>query len=199
MARLVRTEKVLNTLAERTIDNYRVLKRGIDQRRNGMEDLYGVVFTAYGDASNPATFYISISPDCVYLERFAFKFVIKPYQTTVTGGTDSATVQVDNRSLSVSNNSISPNPHNHTTRPHTHNLINGISYINTTSTDWSVKIAGIDITDYLIEQQGGAWINGEGVYPSNRLEDLIDFYGISVMRLYGDVRCCSRYYAKIAF
>ena len=176
MARLVRTEKVLNTLAERTIDNYRVLKRGIDQRRNGMEDLYGVVFTAYGDASNPATFYISISPDCVYLERFAFKFVIKPYQTTVTGGTDSATVQVDNRSLSVSNNSISPNPHNHTTRPHTHNLINGISYINTTSTDWSVKIAGIDITPYLQEQVADirdGWLGdrGEAVYPNQKLED----------------------------
>lgn len=176
MARLVRTEKVLNTLAERTIDNYRVLKRGIDQRRNGMEDLYGVAFTEYGDASNPASFYISISPDMVYLERFAFKFVIKPYQTTVTGGTDSATVQVDNRSLSVSNNSISPNPHNHTTRPHTHNLIDGISFVTTTSKSWRVKIAGVDITPYLQEQVAdirGGWLGdrGEAVYPNQELED----------------------------
>ena len=176
MARLVRTEKVLNTLAERTIDNYRVLKRGIDQRRNGMEDLYGVAFTEYGDASNPASFYISISPDMVYLERFAFKFVIKPYQTTVTGGTDSATVQVDNRSLSVSNNSISPNPHNHTTRPHTHNLIDGISFVTTTSKSWRVKIAGVDITPYLQEQVAdirGGWLGdrGEAAYPNQELED----------------------------
>ena len=178
MGRTLSAEKVLNMLAERTSDNTKVLKRDIDQRRNGMEDLYGVVFTEYGDGSNPAEFYISISPDMVYLERFAFKFVIKPYQTTVTGGTDSATVQVDNRSLNIQNDAINPNPHNHTTRPHTHNLVTGISFVDTTSDNWTVKIAGVDITDYLIEQHDGEWISGEGVYPNNKLDELIDFYDI---------------------
>lgn len=171
-------EEYLNSLAERTIDNSRQLKRGVDQRRNGMEDLYGVVFSAEGDAQNPATFYISISPDMVYLERFAFKFVIRPFTTTITGNTDAQTVQVDNRTLNIQNDQITPNPHNHTTRPHTHNLINGIGFVNTLSNNWRVRIHGVDITPYLIEQQGGAWIDGEGIYPNNRLEDIIDFYDI---------------------
>lgn len=178
MARTVSTEKFLNTIAEKTIDNTRQLKREVKQRRNGMEDLYGVCFSANGDANSPATFYVSLSPDYVYLQRFAFKFVIRPFVSTVTGGTDAQTVQVDNRSLSIANNAITPNPHNHGTRPHTHNIVSGISQINTTSSNWRVKIHDVDITAYLIEQQGGAWINGEGVYPNNRLEYLEDFYDI---------------------
>lgn len=191
MARTVRTEKILNTLAERTIDNTRVLKRNINQRRNGMEDLYGQPFIEYGDASNPASFYISISPDMVYLERYAFKFVIKPYQTTVTGGTDSATVTVNGRSLNIADaapsnphtHGITPNPHSHSTDPHSHNLITGKSFIHTTSKNWEVWIAGVDITDYLKEQVSDitdGWLGdkGEGIYPNTRLDDIVYFYDI---------------------
>lgn len=178
MGSLITYEEYMNMLSERVLDNSRQLKRTVHQRRNGMEDLYGVCFSANGDAANPATFYISLSPDYVYLERFAFKFVIRSFVTTVTGGTDSATVQVDNRTLNLQNDQITPNPHNHGTRPHTHNIINGISHIQTTSDNFSVRINNIDITPYLIEQQGGAWISGEGIYPNNRLDDIIDFYDI---------------------
>lgn len=182
MARDISIESYLNSLTERVIDHHNVLKRDINQRRNGMEDLYGEPFIEYGDASNPATFYISISPDYIYLERYAFKFVIKPYQTTITGGTDSATVTVNNRNLSIegsgSSAEIRPNPHNHGTQPHTHNLITGKSFVPTTSTNWEVWIAGVNITDYLIEQQGGRWIRGEGIYPNNQLDDIEDFYDI---------------------
>lgn len=175
---IVSLESYLNRLAERTVDNTNALKRDLKQRRNGMEDLYGVMFSANGDAENPATFYISLSPDMVYLERFAFKFVIRPFTTTVKGGTDSQTVTVNNRSLSVENDSITPNPHNHTTQAHTHNIINGMSFVNTTSSYWRVKIHGVDITAYLQEQHDGEWITGEGIYPTNRLEDVEDFYDI---------------------
>ena len=178
MARTVSTDKILNTLAERTIDNTRLWKRHIDQRRNGLEDLYGQPFIEYGDGNNPATFYISISPDYIYLERYAFKFVIKPFATTVQGGTDSAVVDVEPRSLSINNNSITPNPHDRDTKPHTHNLINGMSFVNTTSSNWQVWIAGVNVTPYLIEQHDGEWIDGEGIYPNNKLEDLVDFYDI---------------------
>ena len=182
MATRVSTDKILNMLSEKTIEHHRLLKRNIDQRRNGMEDLYGQPFIEYGDASNPATFYISISPDYIYLERYAFKFVIKPYQTTVTGGTDSATVTVNNRNLQIqgsgSSAEINPNPHNHTTQPHTHNLVTGKSFVPTVSDQWTVTIADVDITDYLKEQQGGRWISGEGIYPNRRLDDLVDFYDI---------------------
>lgn len=183
MARTISAQKFLNSLAERTIDNTRMIKRDIDQRRNGMEDLYGVAFTEYGDAENPASFYISISPDMVYLERFAFKFVIEPYQTTVTGGTDSAIVQVDNRTLNIQNNEITPNPHNHGTRPHTHNLITGKSFIHTTSKNWEVWIEGVNITPYLKEQVSeieNGWLGdkGEDIYPDKRLDDIVHFYDI---------------------
>lgn len=180
---LITYEQYLNRLAEKTYDNTKQLRRGVMQRRNGMEDLYGVMFSAEGDADNPATFYVSLSPDYVYLERFAFKFVIRPYSTTVKGGTSSTKVTVDNTTLSVNNNSISPNPHNHETEAHTHNLINGKAFVQTVSDYWRVKIADIDITAYLREQHDGEWIDmsdvsGSKVFPNNRLEDVMDFYDI---------------------
>lgn len=186
MAREVSIQKAFNMLAEKTVDHNRILRRDINQRRNGLEDLYGQPFIVYGDASNPATFYISISPDYIYLERYAFKFVIEPYQMTVSGGTDSATVTVNNRNLTIDNDEIKPNPHNHTTQSHTHNLITGKTYIHTTSTDWEVWIAGVNVTDYLREQVAdmpGAWLGerGEAVYPTNSLEEdeeRVNFYDI---------------------
>lgn len=173
-------DEVLNRLAERTSDNTKVLRKQVQQRRNGMEDLYGTVFSADGDEDAPATFYISLSPDFVYLQRFAFKFVIKPFATTVKGGSSPATVVVDNTSLLVNNETgqIEPNPHTHFTLPHTHNMTSGKTYIDTTSDYWRVRIDGIDITAYLREQHNNQWINGEGIYPTNRLEDLEDFYDI---------------------
>lgn len=178
MARLITYEQYMNMLSERVVDNTRQLKRSIHQRRNGMEDLYGVCFSANGDANTPASFYVSLSPDYVYLERFAFKFVIKPFVTTMKGATDSAYVAVDPTWMAVGDNVIAPNPHAHTTQPHTHNVINGVAFVDTTSTSWQVRIDGIDITEYLIAQHDGAWISGEGIYPTNRLDTLEDFYDI---------------------
>lgn len=165
-------------LAEKTIDNTRQLKRGVNQRRNGMEDLYGVCFSAEGDAGNPASFYISLSPDYVYLQRFAFKFVIRPFTTTIKGATESASVTVNPTSLAVSGSSVTPNPHGHTTNAHSHNVINGMAFVNTTSSNFRVRIAGVDITAYLVAQHDGAWINGEGIYPNGNLGSAADFYDI---------------------
>lgn len=176
-------EQALNRLFERTSDNTSQLNKQIRQRRNGMEDLYGVMFSADGDGDNPARFYISLSPDYTYLEMFAFKLVISPYKTTVKGGTTSATVTVNDKSLSVSGDNITPNPHNHTTQAHTHNLVNGISFVNLTAEDFTFSINGVDITDYLQEQHDGYWIDGAGVYPTDEInpedeEDEPDFYDI---------------------
>lgn len=184
MAQRVTADKILNMLSEKTLEHHRLLKRGIEQRRNGMEDLYGQPFIVYGDAGNPAEFYISISPDYIYLERYAFKFVIEPYQTTVTGGTESATVTVNNRSLVTEDanatnphkHNITPNPHNHTTEPHSHNLISGKSFVHTTSTNWEVWIAGVNVTAYFQEQVADVedgWLGdkGEGIYPNASLEE----------------------------
>lgn len=173
-------DEILNRLAERTSDNTKQLRRGVQQRRNGMEDLYGVMFSADGDEDAPATFYISLSPDMVYLQRFAFKFVIKPFATTVKGGSSPATVIVDNTNLLVNNETgqIEPNPHTHLTLPHTHNMTSGKTFIDTTSDYWRVRIDGIDITAYLIEQHGGQWIDGEGIYPNGDLVSQGGFYDI---------------------
>lgn len=148
-----------------------------------MEDLYGTLFTADGDDEHPATFYISLSPDMVYLQRFSFKFVIKPFATTIKGGTSSATVVVDNTTLLVNNTDkdnpmIEPNPHTHGTLPHTHNMVSGKSFIDTTSDYWRVRIDGVDITAYLQEQHDGDWISGEGIYPNGDLVSQGGFYDI---------------------
>lgn len=194
-------DQVLNRLAEKTYDNTKQLRRGVAQRRNGMEDLYGTEFTHNGDASHPATFYVSVSPDLVYYERFAFKFIIEPFSSSV------ASVSVDGEGMSIGETSltfsgsgggssvisgtstlddvggggtITPNPHTHTAGGGSMSAsVNyGISRISTASANWRVEIADVDITAYLIEQHSGQWINGQGIYPTNRVEDQEDFYDI---------------------
>ena len=142
MGRVITLDQYLNSIAEKTLDNSRQLKRDVHQRRNGMEELYGVCFSAH--ATEPksgrytARFYISLSPDYVYLHRFAFKFVIMP---SITEGEDPSEGR-----------------------------------------DWRVSIGGQNITDYLKEQQDippeDPLFEGEGVYPSNKLDDREDFYDI---------------------
>lgn len=196
MGRLITYEEYLQMLSERVIDNTRRLKKDTQQRRNGMEDLYGVCFSANGDANHPATFYISLSPDYVYLERFAFKFVIKPYTSSVAGVSSGGSMEIGETSLSINmdtshsviegtstlddsaSGTITPNPHTHSASGSIGGLSYGIKKINTTSNNWRVLIDGIDITAYLIAQHGGDWIDGEGVYPNNRLEDIEDFYDV---------------------
>ena len=185
---MIRTpEEALIRIAERTLDNREQLKKSTQQRRTKFSDLYGIEYLRQGDANNPATFYISISPDFVYYERFAFKFQIMPFVSTVTGtggggvtgNTELETSLQDTVSgsrLILHEPTITPNPHNHTAGSGAINY--GLHFINTTSTNWEVHIHGVDVTDYLIEQQGGDWITGEGIYPNNRLEDKDDFYDI---------------------
>lgn len=46
----------------------------------------------------------------------------------------------------------------------------------TTASDFSFTMSGIDITPYLMAQQDGAWIEGEGVYPSDEgLQDDLNY------------------------
>lgn len=199
MGKLVTIDEYLSRLSERVVDNSRQLKKGVRQRRNGMEDLYGVEFTHNGDANHPATFYISISPDLVYYERFDFKFIIGAYESAVAGiDLSGEGMTIGETSLSVSGSSgsaviggtstlddatvgsITPNPHTHTLSGGSISgqVTYGINQISTSSANWRVEIHGIDITDYLIEQHDGRWISGEGIYPNNRVETKEDFYDI---------------------
>ena len=151
MGRVITLDQYLNSIAEKTLDNSRQLKRDVHQRRNGMEDLYGVCFSAH--ATEPksgrytARFYVSLSPDYVYLHRFAFKFVIMP---SITEGEDPS----EGRDWRVTIGT---------------KKVNGV-YV------------PVDVTDYLKEQQDippeDPLFEGEGVYPSNKLDDREDFYDI---------------------
>ena len=139
MSKQVTYAEYMNAISERVVDNSRQLKKSVHQRRNGMEDLYGVCFSAHAtelkDGRYTAQFYVSLSPDYIYLHRFAFKFVVMP---SITEGEDPSEGR-----------------------------------------DWKVSIGGVDITEYLEEQQESSPLfRGEGVYPTNKGLEQEDFYDI---------------------
>lgn len=192
MKRRITYEEALNRIAERTSDNVRELRKTRLQRRTEFTDLYGVPFYAQGDGTNPATFYISISPDLVYFLRFQFKLHIQPLISTVTGSGGGA-VNVDSTSLSVDSTTkvmddssvaqisvsdVSPNPHSHNASGGGGSANYGIHKVHTTSDDFKISINGVDITDYLIAQHEGEWIDGEGLYPNKGNTDSEDFYDV---------------------
>lgn len=173
---LLTTEEALERVAQRTVDNTVDIRQKNKQRRHKVEDLYGVEYTRLGDSGAPARFYISISLDMVYIERFEFKLIIQPFVSTAGSGTSAAVVSVNDTRLEVEealaeenephSHGIEPNPHRHSTEPHTHNIVAGITLIETTASDFLISIEGIDVTPYLMAQYGGEWIDGQGVYPS---------------------------------
>lgn len=178
---MIRTyEDAINVLAERTYENRQQLKRQKEQRRVSFVDLYGVPYVAQGDALNPATFYISISPDLIYYERFAFKFVIESFESSVSGVSGTA-LSINNTSLEIENDAINPNPHKHTITGGINAVSYGVKKQNTSSDTWAVHIGGVDITDYLMEQHDGDWIEGQGVFPSNGTEDYYDLLDVACM------------------
>lgn len=159
----------LGVLAERVSDVSRDGNQEKRQRRNQVVDVFGMEFTRAGDAQTPATFYLSISPDLIYYERFEFKIIVSSFAMPVAGSgtTDQSNVTIDPTNLSVSGAAVSPNPHTHTAQPHTHALSPGVTMIPSLLTDASVVIDGIDITSYLKAQYAIPWISGEGIYPGD--------------------------------
>lgn len=168
-------ESVMTQLAERVSDRTTNDNQSQNQRRNQVVDLFGMEQTSQGDATHPATFWVSVSQDLVYYERFEFKIIISPFAMTVggSGATGSNTVTVNNTSLAVSGTSITPNPHTHTTQAHNHSLEGGITMFSSSFSDLEMFIDGVNVTPYLMAQYDGAWITGEGVFPS---QDLLKNY-----------------------
>lgn len=190
---MISYDEALIRVAERTLENRQQLNRMKQQRRVSFEDLYGIPFHAQGDANNPATFYVSISPAFEYYEQFAFKFVIEPFTSSVTGvssgsmtigetsleGGGTSSYIIDGTStLEGSGSGVTPNPHTHSASGSLSGLSYGVKKSSTTSTNWRVRIHGVDITPYLIAQHDGSWITGEGVFPSLYVENSSDFYDI---------------------
>jgi hypothetical protein len=162
---------VINKLAEHAIDRKKENRQDQLQRRNQVVDVYGMEFTRQGDSGHPATFYVSVSPDLVYYERFEFKIIIDSFAVPIAGlGTESATVIVNDTSLSSNNDVITPNPHTHTTQSHNHSLVAGMSLVPSAVANFEIFIEDINVTPYL-QSQFPNWIDGEGVFPSPSLEN----------------------------
>lgn len=160
-------EDSIAKIAEKVYDLIKYKDSSLTQRRNLVTDMYGVEYTRQASSGYPATFYISLTPDLVYLERFQFKLIIAPFQSTV-GSVSVGTLSVDSTALSMDGTSISPNPHSHTVKGNL-NISSGISESTPSASDFRVKIEGIDITPYLMAQYSNAWISGTGVYPDSTI------------------------------
>ena len=195
-------EEAIEYLSQRTYNNTRDRLQKNRQRRNVPVDLYGVEYTRMGDQGTPATFYISISPDMVYLERFEFKLIVSPFLSTVGSGTSEVTVGINSSmeavQLNLNNNQITPNPHAHTlevnAQPHTHTLTSGITPAQVTAQNFSIEMVeyeedeqgnvtekrSVDITAYLVAQFGiDRWVHGQGIWPSIKIDNNYDILEVA--------------------
>lgn len=68
--------QALEAVAEVASENKEKIKQNSNQRRSQVVDIYGQEFSRTGNMLKSATFYISISPDIIYLERFQFKLFV---------------------------------------------------------------------------------------------------------------------------
>lgn len=184
-------DEAINRIAERTFDNTETIRQMKKQRRNQVVDIYGMEFTRQGGPGAPATFYISISPDMIYLERFEFKLIIQPFLTTTGASTGQSQVtiqpteltipdyaEVEQQNMKLSEIEITPNPHTHEVSQHSHSTTPGASLTPVTAADFLVSVEGIDVTPYLMAQYG-SWINGEGVYPSIKIDEDYDILEVA--------------------
>lgn len=169
----------IKRIAERTVDNRRDISQKNKQRRIGFVDLYGEEYMRQGALDAPATFYISISPDLIYYERFEFKLIVEPFETAISSsGISPATVEVKNTTLTRRNGYVTQATHTHDTEPHTHSVVAGVTYTAPAQSGYRIFIADIDVTPYLMAQHDGAWIDGAGIYPDEKLGSEEDVYDI---------------------
>lgn len=187
---MITMEKAIERIAERTVENTEDIRRLNLQRRNPPVDIYGMEFTRQGGPGAPATFYISISPDMVYMERFEFKLIIQPFLTTSGTSTGSQNITIDETSilpsdyarvegttLYIDHNTVI-DPHTHTVSGHSHSQTPGAGLTPVTASDFLISVEGIDVTPYLMAQYG-TWINGEGVYPSIKINEDYDLLEVA--------------------
>lgn len=166
-------EESIAKIAEKVYDLIKYKDTSLTQRRNLVTDMYGVEYTRQATENYPATFYISITPDLVYLERFQFKLIINPFQSTV-GSISVGTMTVDDTTItptfdeSTKQVTLSPNPHSHTVKGNI-SVNAGMTENDPSASDFSIKIEGIDVTPYLMAQYNNQWITGNGVYPNSTI------------------------------
>lgn len=163
----------IELIAERTYHNTKNIKQEGRQRRDEFVDLFGVEYMRNGSSGNPAKFYVSISGDEAYMERFQFKLIISPFQ--VNADLALTSTDLDITGSSIGNLRITPNPHNH-------QMVAGLTNIPVTTGNFTIKCEGIDVTPYLraqVTEGGWRWFDGEGVYPSTDLEQSFDMMEVA--------------------
>lgn len=176
-------EESISKIAEKVYDLIKYRDTSLTQRRNLVTDMYGVEYTRQATADHPAEFYISVTPDLVYLERFQFKLIIAPFQTS-TGSVTMNSISISETKLTPTFDkdkqevTLTPNPHSHTATANiTANA--GISESDPSAQDFRVAIEGIDVTAYLMAQHGNKWITGSGIYPSAKINNDYDILEVA--------------------
>lgn len=196
-------DKAINIIAERTYQNTQDINRKNLQRRHQVVDLFGVPYASSGDAATPAEFYISISPDMEYLERFQFKIIITAFLSSIGGlsavtGGDTGETTLSGESnieeellsgktyrLTYDNPLIDPASHSHSLDNVQFDATPGITPTPTVSTNWRLLITdenrqnSIDLTPYLMLQYKGRWMHGQGIYPSPRIDHDYDLLQVA--------------------
>ncbi len=170
----------LELVAEKTYQNSKKISQNDRQRRDEFVDLYGVEFARNGSPNNPAKFYVSISGDAAYMERFQFKIAIDSFQSTAGSETGTTSVKENPDVVSgdtlILKDTLTPNPHKHSITP-------GVATIPVTTSNFHISCDGIDITANLMAQcVAGGWHwfdNGSDVYPSKELEQSFDILEVA--------------------
>lgn len=168
-------DQALNVLAERTYENKRDLDRKNLQRRNDVVDIYGE--RQYVNSVDDAFFYVSLSKDMVYLERFQFKLVFEGLTIPLDVEASGITTDVD---LTTNGSIITPNPHNHA-------VIYNMGKVTTAALPQNFSVTGVyisnksgnyvDVTAAMDLQYGSSlWrtIEENKVYPGEDLDNSFD-------------------------
>lgn len=102
----------INLLAERTHDNKKNLSEKDKQRRNQVVDLYGVDLSRNSKPSSlggeETIFYVSVSSDLVYYERFQFKIYIEDSQANTFSLYCRANVETEDGEFEPQNINLTP-------------------------------------------------------------------------------------------
>ncbi|MCL2864541.1 MAG: hypothetical protein FWE25_03260 [Lachnospiraceae bacterium] len=184
--RVNRDDAVLNDITnaifmlnDKADANSRIIGSSQLQRRNGMNDLHGVEYTAYGSAGSPAYFNISISKDKIYFERFEFRVIIEGTRVPLSDSDEARelNVTVNNTSLSIVGNAIDPDPHGHSATGTRSAFVGGVTDLPPTATNFGISINGYDVTSIFTTLYPNGWLTGQGVFPSDN--DTFDWQKIA--------------------
>jgi len=151
-------DRAITTLAQQAVIRKKENERTQRQRRNQVVDTYGMEHTSQGDETSPATFFVSISPDLIYYERFEFKLVIEAFRIPLKTGTSGSVPQTEPVTLEIVNGKITPNPH-------THEITAGITLDGNVGQTFELFIDGINLTEAFKQQYNGHWVTGTGIFP----------------------------------